>query len=168
MTITGWHGNDWRGYEAVDGSPPGRRDPSSSAGRYSHPPLQEVSAMTRAQEVFEKVNALTDGGMSRPDSFKQVASELSIQVNSARGSYYAYSRGATGNGKSRTRKRETTAADALADARATLERSLEAIDRECEAAKERAAEAAAEYEAMRGSAKARKEAIKAKIAALEA
>ena len=124
--------------------------------------------MTRAQEVFEKVNALTDGGMGRPDAFKQVAAELSIQVNSARGSYYAFSRGATGNGKSRTRRRETTADDALADARAALERSIEAIDREVEVAKERATEAAAEYEALRGSAKERKEAIKAKITALEA
>ncbi len=27
--------------------------------------------MTKAQEIYEKVNALMEGGMSRPDAFKQ-------------------------------------------------------------------------------------------------
>lgn len=122
--------------------------------------------MTRAQEVYEKVNQLMESGMERPDAFKKVADELGIQVNSVRGSYYSYSRGATGNGKSRPRRRETTPEDALADARAALERSLEAIDREVEAAEERATEAAAEAKDLKDSAAARKEAISERLEAL--
>jgi hypothetical protein len=123
--------------------------------------------MTKAQEIFEKVNALMEGGMSRPDAFKQVAAEYSQPVGSIRGSYYSYSRGAVGNGKGRTRRRETTPDDALADARAALERSIEAIDREVEAAKVRAQEASSEYEDIRGSADERKKAITERLDALK-
>jgi hypothetical protein len=122
--------------------------------------------MTRAQEVYEKVNQLMESGMERPDAFKKVAGELGIQPNSVRGSYYSYSRGATGNGKSRPRRRETTPEDALADARASLERSIEAIDREVEAAEFQAAELAAEATALKESAAARKQAIMERLEAL--
>ncbi len=122
---------------------------------------------TKAQEVYDKVNALMEGGMSRPDAFKKLAAEYNQPVASLRGSYYAFSRGAAGNGKSRTRRRETTASDALADARAALERSIEAIDVEVEAARSRAEESKAEYEDMKASASDRKKAIAAKLKALE-
>ena len=123
--------------------------------------------MTKAQEVYEKVNTLIEGGADRPDAFKQVAAEYGQPVNSIRGSYYSYSRGATGNGKARPRRRETTPADALADARATLERSIMAIDREVEIAGERAKEAKAEHEAMKASAAERKAAISERLEALK-
>lgn len=123
--------------------------------------------MTKAQEVFEKVNTLIDGGASRPDAFKQVASEYEQPVNSIRGSYYSYSRGATGGGSSRPRRRETTPEDALADARAALERSIQAIDREVEVASERAAEATAEAKALKESAAERKAAIAERLEALK-
>jgi chromosome segregation ATPase len=122
--------------------------------------------MSRSQQVYEKVNTLIDGGASRPDAFKQVADELGIKVNSARGSYYSFSRGATGGG-SRPRRRETTPEDALADARAALERSLDAIDREVEVASERAAEATAEAKALKDSAHERKAAISERLEALK-
>lgn len=124
---------------------------------------------TKAQEVYEKVNALMEGGMSRPDAFKQLAAEYKQPVSSLRGSYYSYSRGATGdgNGKSRPRRRETTADDALADARAALERGMESIDREVETSKARADEAKAEYEHLKASASDRKKAIAERLAALE-
>ncbi|HEY1688022.1 MAG TPA: hypothetical protein VGF95_04080 [Solirubrobacteraceae bacterium] len=122
--------------------------------------------MTKAQKVYEKVNSLMEGGTSRPDAFKQVAGEYSQPVNSIRGSYYAYSRGATGAGQSRPRRRETTPEDALADARASLERSIAAIDLEVEAASERAKEAKAEHEALRASAEERKATIAARLEAL--
>jgi hypothetical protein len=121
--------------------------------------------MTRSQEVHEKVNQLMESGTSRPDAFKQVAEQLGIQVNSVRGSYYSYSR-AGGNGKSRPRRRETTPEDALADARAALERSLDAIDREVEVAEERAREAAAEAKELKATAAARKQAISERLEAL--
>jgi hypothetical protein len=123
--------------------------------------------MTKAQEVYEKVNTLIEGGAERPDAFKQVAAEYRQPVNSIRGSYYSYSRGATGNGKGRPRRRETTPEDALADARAALERSIEAIDREVEAAGERAREATAEHEALKASATERKAAITERLEALK-
>jgi hypothetical protein len=122
---------------------------------------------TKAQEVYDKVNALMEGGMSRPEAFKKLAAEYNQPVGSLRGTYYAFSRGATGNGKSRPRRRETTADDALADARAALERSIAAIDREVETAKTRADEAKAEYEDMKASANDRKKAIAARLKALE-
>jgi hypothetical protein len=127
---------------------------------------REVS-MTKAQEVFEKVNTLIDGGMNRPDAFKQVAGEYEQPVNSIRGSYYSYSRGATGGGASRPRRRETTAETALEDARAALERALVAIDRETEAADDRAKEAALEAKALKDSATERKAAITERLEALK-
>jgi hypothetical protein len=123
--------------------------------------------MTKAQEVFEKVNTLIEGGAERPDAFKQVAAEYRQPVNSIRGSYYSYSRGATGGGKARPRRRETTPEDALADARAALERSIAAIDREVEVASERATEAAAEAKALKESADERKATIAGRLEALK-
>jgi hypothetical protein len=123
--------------------------------------------MTKAQEVYEKVNALMESGASRPDAFKQVATEYDQPVNSIRGSFYSYSRGATGNGKGRPRKRETTPEDALAVARAALERSIQDIDREVEVAGERAKEAKAEHEALKASADERKAAISERLEALK-
>lgn len=123
--------------------------------------------MTKAQEVYEKVTRLIDGGMSRPDAFKQVAGEYEQQVNSIRGSFYSYSRGATGGGSSRPRRRETTAESALEGARAALERSIEAIDVEVEVASERASEATAEAKALKESAAERKAQIAERLEALK-
>src|ERR1700679_1697532 len=92
---SGWSGK----HECrVDGPPAGGRARSNSrlsAGRQVIHFNQEVS-MTKAQEVYEKVNTLIEGGASRPDAFKQVAAEYGQPINSIRGSYYSYSRGATG------------------------------------------------------------------------
>ncbi len=122
--------------------------------------------MTKAQEVYEKVNTLIEGGLSRPDAFKQVASEYGQPVGSIRGSFYSHSRGASG-GSSRPRRRETTPEDALADARAALERSIDSIDREVETAGERAKEAKAEHDALKASAAERKAMIAERLEALK-
>jgi methyl-accepting chemotaxis protein len=122
--------------------------------------------MTKAEEIFTQVNQLMEAGSSRPDAFKQVAEQLDIQVNSVRGSYYSFSRGAVGNGKSRTRRRVTQPADALADARASLERSIENISAEIEAAEERARESAAEAKELKDTAEARRQAITESLEAL--
>jgi hypothetical protein len=123
--------------------------------------------MTKAQEIYEKVNALIESGTDRPAAFKQVAADYAQPVNSIRGSYYSFSRGTTGGGKGRPRRRETTPEDALADARAALERSIQAIDREVTVAGERAAEATAEHEALKASAAERKAAISERLEALK-
>ena len=123
--------------------------------------------MTKAQQIYERINALVADGVAKADAFRQLADEYGQPVKSLQGSYYTHSRKANG-GSTPRRKRETTTADALASAVAALEKALASIDEEIEAAKERAEEAKAEYESLRGSANGRKQAIQAKITALEA
>ena len=123
--------------------------------------------MTKAQEIYERVDALVAGGATKAAAYEQVASEFGLKVNSVRGAYYRHSREANG-GSSRSRTRETTTADAVASATAVLEKALAAIDEEIVIAKERADEARAEHEALKASAAERKKAIKAKIEALSA
>lgn len=125
--------------------------------------------MTKAEEVFTKVEQLIEAGSTKADAFKKLAAEYDQPVNSIRGAYYSHSRRGDNPGSTtprKTRRRETTPEDALADARATLDRAIETIDREVEAAEGRATEAQAEYEALRDSAAAKKEAIAAKRDAL--
>lgn len=122
---------------------------------------------TKAEQIFTRVHELMDQGMSRADAFNKIAEEEGRPKDSIRGAYYGHKKKLEGGeGKPRTRRRETTPEDALADARASLERSLAAIDRECEAADERAAEAAAEAKALKASAADRKKAITERLEAL--
>lgn len=121
--------------------------------------------MTKAQQVYERVEAMVAEGTSRADAFKQLARELGIQVNSVRGSYYSGRPDGTG-GPKRSRRRETTPEDAVADALRVLEAAKDSIDSEVEAAKARAGEAAAEHKAMAEAAPKRKEEIQARIDAL--
>jgi len=123
--------------------------------------------MTKAQEVFEKVEALIASGTPKAEAFKQLAKEYGQPVNSIRGSYYQHTRPGSGETGSRPRRLETTPEDALADARAAFERAIASIDREVEAAKVRADEAKAEYEALKASAASRKEAIAKRLEALK-
>ena len=123
--------------------------------------------MTKAQEVYERVEALVAAGAKKADAFRQVADELGQPFNSMRGAYYAHTRSLGGTPGS-TRKRVTTTTDPIEQATSVLSTALEAIDDEIEAAKKRVDEAAAEYKELRDSASARKATIKAKIEALKA
>lgn len=124
--------------------------------------------MTKAQEIHERVQQLIAAGTPKAEAFKQIAKEEGRPVDSIRGAFYASQRQLAGGTKAaRPRRRETTPDDALADARAALERSIQAIDREVEAAKTRAEEAAAEYEAIHGSAEERKSAITERLESLK-
>src|SRR4051794_5422772 len=140
-----------------------------SVGRDSHPPTEEVS-VTKAEEVYTRVEQLVSEGTTKADAFKQLAAEYGQPVNSVRGAYYQHSRKAGNGGEtptpSRPRRRETTPEDALADARAALERAIQAVDREVTAAKDRADEAKAEYDALKASAEERKQAIRQRLEAL--
>lgn len=122
--------------------------------------------MTKAQQVYEKVEALIASGVSRSDAFRQVAEEFGQPFNSMRGAYYQYSRQLKG-GPSRTRRRETTPDDAVASAVSVLRRAIDAVDAEIIAAEARVTEAKAEFDALKASAKQRKAEIEAKIAALD-
>ena len=106
--------------------------------------------MTKAQEVYEKVNTLIEGGAERPDAFKQrrcrlrAASQqhprqlLLVFARSHRQRQSAGPRGA----RPPRRTRWPTPEPPL-NARST------AIDREVEVAGERAREAKAEHEALK-------------------
>ena len=133
--------------------------------------------MTKAQEVYEKIEAMTASGeVKKADAFKTLAEQYGQPVDSLRGAYYQHKRvldnGGTpptgnGGGTRRTRRRETTSETAVESAMTTLRRAIDSIDAEIEVAKERATEAQAEYEAMRASADERKASITEKIALLE-
>jgi hypothetical protein len=127
--------------------------------------------MTKAQQVYERVEALVAGGTAKADAFKRLAAEFGQPVGSLRGAYYAHAKAIKGGEDEpapRPRRRETTPADAVESPKQTLLRAIKSIDREVEAARERAEEAQAEYEALKDSAEARKAAIQAKVEALEA
>lgn len=138
-----------------------------SAGRRAiHRIPKEEPPVTKAQEIHERADALMAEGKTRPGAFKQLATELGIKLDSVRGAYYTAVK-ASGEGRtSRPRRRETTPEDALADARAALERALGAIDREVEAAENRAKEAKAEADALKRSSQTRKAEISKRLEAL--
>jgi hypothetical protein len=132
--------------------------------------------MTKAQEVYEKIETMVASGeVKKADAFKTLAEEYGQPFDSLRGAYYQHKRvldnGGTppaGNGGARrTRRRETTSETAVESAIATLRRAIDSIDAEIEVAKERAKEAQAEYEAMQASADERKASITEKITLLE-
>jgi hypothetical protein len=107
-------------------------------------------------------------GTSKAEAFKAIAEEQSRPVDSIRGAYYGHKRKIEGGTSTpRTRRRETTPDDALADARSSLERSIAAIDREVEVAENRAMEAAAEAKELKASAAERKQAISEKLESLK-
>jgi hypothetical protein len=125
--------------------------------------------MTKAQEVYERVEALVASGVRKADAFRQVADEYGQPFNSIRGAYYAHTRStgtATPGRGSRLRKRETTTEDAVEQATIVLTRAIDAIDAEIELAKQRAEQAQAEYKHLRDTAEERKTAIQTKITAL--
>jgi hypothetical protein len=126
---------------------------------------------TKAQEIYEEIEKRIAAGTEKADAFKAFAEDSGRPYDSIRGSYYSHKKkiegGEPGARPSRTRRRETTPDDALADARAALERAIGAIDREVEAAKARADEAKAEHEALKASADDRKQAITERLEALK-
>jgi hypothetical protein len=123
---------------------------------------------TKAQQIYDRVNQMVADGTEKADAFRQIADETNRPFDSVRGSYYSHKKKIEGGEtKPRTKRRTTTPADAVADARAAFERAIEAIDREVETAKSRAQEAAGEYEEIRGSAEERKADITKRLEALK-
>lgn len=122
--------------------------------------------MTKAQEVYERVEALVASGTKKADAFKQLAKEYGQEFNSIRGAYYAHTRSL---GNPSTRKRTSKAAvDPIESATIVLEKAIVEIDNHVGIAKSRAHDAQTEYERVRDSAGERKAAIQAKIDALKA
>ena len=124
--------------------------------------------MTKAEEIFTRTHELMGEGMSRTDAFRKIAADTGRKYDSVRGAYYTHKLKAEGGEpRSRPRRRETTPEDALADARASLERSIASIGREVEVAEERATESVAEAKALKASAAERKQAITERLEALK-
>src|SRR5665647_223650 len=118
--------------------------------------------MTKAQQVYDKVEALVASGVRKADAFQQVADEFGQPFNSMRGAYYAHTR-TLGLSTPRPRKRETTTSDPIEQATIVLTRAVELIDAEVVLAKTRVDEAKTEYEHLRDTAAERKASIQAKI-----
>jgi hypothetical protein len=134
------------------------------------PQTKENLMATKAEQIYDEINALVESGTSKADAFKHLAEKAGRPADSFRGAYYAHKKKIEGGDSarpSRPRRRETTPSDALEDARAALERAIDSIDREVEVARERAQEAAAEYEALRGSAEDRKTTITERLETLK-
>ena len=123
--------------------------------------------MTKAQEVYELIEALVASGARKADAFRQLSEELGQPVKSLQGAYYQHKKKLEG-GTTRPRRRETSPTDAVESAKAVLVKAIADIDAEVDLAKERAEEAKREHEALKGSAADRKKAIEAKLAALDA
>jgi hypothetical protein len=123
--------------------------------------------VTKAQQVYEKVEALVASGTRKADAFRQIADELGQPFDSIRGAYYTHTR-SLGGTPARSRKRDQAPADPIEAATNVLTQALEAIDAEIESAKAQAEQAQAEYKQLRDSADSRKALIKAKIEALNA
>jgi hypothetical protein len=122
--------------------------------------------MTKAQEVYERVEALVASGTRKADAFRQLADEYGQPFNSIRGSYYAHTK--TLGISAPTRRRTAQPQDPIESALALLRTAVNNVDADIAAAKSRADEAKAEYERLKASANERKAALEAKIDALSA
>lgn len=120
--------------------------------------------MSKAREVYERVEALAAEGLSKKEAQEKVAAERSMRPSSIRGLVYQARKelGLTGP----RRVKETTTEGAVASAVETLERARDAIDEEIDHARERSVEAKREYDELKSSASDRKAEIESKIEAL--
>ena len=82
--------------------------------------------MTKAQEVYERVEAKVAAGAKKADAFRELAEELNQPFNSMRGAYYAHTR-TLGGTPSRPRKSETNG-DPIEQALTVLTKAVESID----------------------------------------
>jgi hypothetical protein len=123
--------------------------------------------MTKAQEVYERVEALVASGVKKADAFRQLSDEYGQEFNSIRGAYYAHTR-SLGGSSPRQSGNGHTAVDPIESATIVLEKAIETIDAQISAAKERAEQATAEYEHLRDTSGERQKAIQVKIDALKA
>jgi hypothetical protein len=68
-------------------------------------------AVTKAQEVYDRVEAMVAAGTDKADAFRQIAEEAGRPFDSVRGSYYSHKKKLEGGDSAkpaRTRRRETT------------------------------------------------------------
>ena len=93
--------------------------------------------MTKAQEVYERVEALVASGVKKADAFRQLADEYG-QPSSTRSAAPTTPTPARSGGSSKRSSKRPTAVDPIESATIVLEKAIEAIDGEISAAKARA------------------------------
>ena len=124
--------------------------------------------MTKAQEVYDRVEALVASGVKKADAFRQVAEEFGQPFDSMRGAYYAHTRSlGADRPRGRASARPSRSIRSSRPRSSSRRRSRPSTARS--APPRRAADdAKAEYEHLRDTAGERKAAIQAKIDALKA
>lgn len=124
---------------------------------------------TEAQVVYERIEELKAAGSSNAEAVRKVAVERGKKENAVRANQHQY-RQKLGSGGTRRRRgakaSELSVDDALAQARAVLEKALAGIDAEVDAAKRELDEAQARYDAVASSVESRKAELEGKIRAL--
>lgn len=159
--------------EATGWSPGGQTTSSGSLPTATTiQPKEGCALSTKAQQTYERIEALKGEGMTQPDAIRKLAEEYGQSTDSVRGAYYTGKKQATGETSSAPRstrprqQRETTDTDAIGWAVTTLENAISSIETEVETARIRAEEAQAEYDSISKSSGPRIEKIRVKIAAL--
>jgi hypothetical protein len=127
-------------------------------------------AKTQAEETYETITKLTDGGMRMADAVHKVASDTGKTEGAVRGNYYNHrrklDRGSTTPARRSRRRQALSVDDAIEGARQLLQQALGAIDRELEAAKAELDVAQQRYDQLESSVKDRKDELERKIKAL--
>ncbi|MGK2939684.1 MAG: hypothetical protein ACSLFR_18085 [Solirubrobacteraceae bacterium] len=129
---------------------------------------------TEAQVVYERIEELTAGGMSNADAIRAVAKERGKKENAVRANQHQYRQklegGAApsprGRGRSARKPAAPTASDAIADARAALERGLAEFDQRVAEAKRELDKAQHKYDRAVAEVKEEKAELESKIKAL--
>ena len=72
--------------------------------------------MTKAQEVYERTEALVASGVKKADAFRTLAEEYGKDFNSIRGAYYAHTRSLGEGSTKRAGKRQVAPVDPIESA----------------------------------------------------
>lgn len=128
---------------------------------------------TEAQIVYERIEELKAGGMSNADAIRATANERGKAENAVRANQHQYRKklegggAASGRGRGRgAKKTAPTASDAVAEARAALERGLAGLDGQVEDAKKALDAAQRTYDKAVADVKEERAELEAKIKAL--
>ena len=80
--------------------------------------------MTKAQEVYERTEALVASGVKKADAFRQLATEYGAEFNSIRGAYYAHTR-SLGGSPTRSGGNRQAQVDPVESAVSVLEKAID-------------------------------------------
>jgi uncharacterized protein YoaH (UPF0181 family) len=128
-----------------------------------------ATSKTQAEQTYEAIKRLMDGGMSMADAVRKLAKQQGKKENAVRGNYYNHARKLAGGGKRQSRRSTRTALsadDAVARAKQVLKEALGAVDQEVQEAKREFQAAKKRYDDVVASADSSKRELHKKIAAL--